>query len=241
MLGLGNSITYNAPLYDDAFTWEPTDISGLVLWHKNNTDIAVGQWNDSSGNNNHAVQSTAGNQATIERGGFHFDNSNDFYDYGTQLNIGASEAYTLAIVYKLDDINTGNKSTIFSKDANSTFFEFFDDDRIRVNYNGSTVTLTASSSLFSAGSDRIMVTTRSTSGAHKVYVNGSDTVVATGTQTGVALWENLGMRNANPPSSSGDRPFDGRIYEVMVWDNVEFSGTDLDNLNTYLTNVRNNL
>ena len=54
MLGLGNSVTYNATSYDD-FTWVPTDVDGLVLWHKNDptTDtISVAQWNDSSGNNN---------------------------------------------------------------------------------------------------------------------------------------------------------------------------------------------
>tara|TARA_Y100001938_G_scaffold127713_1_gene180831 strand:+ start:439 stop:1137 length:699 start_codon:yes stop_codon:yes gene_type:complete len=232
MLGLGNSITYNAPLYD-AFTWVPTDVSGLVLWHRNDTNIAVGQWNDSSGNNNHAVQSTAGNQAAIERGGFHFDGTDDFYEYSTQLNIGESEAYTLAIVYKLDVIDTSNKATIFSKDANSTFFEFFDSDTVRINYNGNVVNLNGGS--HAAGSDKILVATRSTSGAHKLYENGSDTVVTTATKKGVALWENLGIRNDN------DRAFNGRIYEVMVWDNVEFSGADLTNLNTYLTNVKNDL
>ena len=232
MLGLGNSITYNAPLYDDAFTWEPTDISGLVLWHKNNTDIAVGQWNDSSGNNNHAVQSTSGNQASIDKGGFHFDGTDDFYEYSTQLNIGAVEAYTLAIVYHLD--TNSSKSVVFSKDANSTFFEFFDSDTVRINYNGSVINLNGGN--HTAGSDRILVVTRSaTSGAHRTFEGGSDTGVATGTQTGVAIWENLGIRNDN------DRPFNGKIYEIMVWDNVNISGEDLTNLNTYLTNVKNSL
>jgi len=232
MLGLGNSITYNAPLYDDAFTWEPTDISGLVLWHKNNTDIAVGQWNDSSGNNNHAVQSTSGNQASIDKGGFHFDGTDDFYEYSTQLNIGAVEAYTLAIVYHLD--TNSSKSVVFSKDANSTFFEFFDSDTVRINYNGSVINLNGGN--HTAGSDRILVVTRAaTSGAHRTFEGGSDTGVATGTQTGVAIWENLGIRNDN------DRPFNGKIYEIMVWDNVNISGEDLTNLNTYLTNVKNSL
>jgi len=232
MLGLGNSITYNAPLYDEAFTWEPTDISGLVLWHKNNTDIAVGQWNDSSGNNNHAVQSTSGNQASIDKGGFHFDGTDDFYEYSTQLNIGAVEAYTLAIVYHLD--TNSSKSVVFSKDANSTFFEFFDSDTVRINYNGSVINLNGGN--HTAGSDRILVVTRAaTSGAHRTFEGGSDTGVATGTQTGVAIWENLGIRNDN------DRPFNGKIYEIMVWDNVNISGEDLTNLNTYLTNVKNSL
>jgi hypothetical protein len=230
MLGLGNSIT-SGTVYDD-FSWLPTDVNGLVLWHKNNTSVDEGQWNDSSGNNNHAVQSTTGNQASVSEGGLHFDGVDDFYEYSTQLNIGASEAYTLAIIYHLDDNDV--KNVVFSKDANSTFFEFFDVDTVRINYNGSVVNLNGGT--HTAGSNRILVVTRAaTTGAHRLFENGSDTLVTTGTQTGVALWENLGIRNDN------DRPFNGKIYELMVWDNVSLSGDDLTNLNKYLTNVRNSI
>jgi len=234
MLGLGNSVTYNATLYDD-FTWVPSDVDGLVVWHKNDTSgdtINVTQWNDSSGNNNHARQTTSGNQASLDKGGFHFDGSDDFYEYGTQMNIGNTEGYTLAIVYHLD--STSSKSVVFSKDANSTFFEFFDSDTVRINYGGNVINLNGGT--HTAGSDRILVVTRAaTTGAHALYENGSDTATTTGTQTGIAIWENLGIRNDN------DRPFNGKIYEVMVWDNVTLTGDDLTNLNTYLTNVKNSL
>ena len=230
MLGLGNSINSGVAL--DEFTWIPTDVDGLVVWHRNNTSVDVGQWNDSSGNNNHATQSTSGNQASVDKGGLHFDGSDDFYEYSTQLNIGNTEGYTLAIVYHLD--STSNKSVVFSKDANSTFFEFFDADTLRINYGGNVINL--SGGTHEAGSDRILVVTRAaTTSAHALYENGSDTAVTTGTQAGIAIWENLGIRNDN------DRPFNGKIYEVMVWDNVTLSGSDLTNLNTYLTNVRNSL
>jgi len=230
MLGLGNSITSGVTL--DAFTWLPTDVNGLVLWHKNGTGVDVGQWDDSSGNDNHGVQVTSGNQAAVSSGGLHFDGSDDYYEYSTQLNIGESEAYTLAIVYNLDTNDT--KSTVFSKNANSTFFEFFDADTVRVNYNGNVLNINGGN--HTAGSDRILVLTRAaTTGGHRTYEDGSDTAVGSGSKTGVAIWENLGIRNDN------DRAFDGKIYEVMVWDNVSISGEDLTNLNTYLTNVRNSL
>mgnify|MGYP003676870501 CR=1 FL=1 len=230
MLGLGNSITSGVTL--DAFTWLPTDVNGLVVWHKNGTGVDAAQWDDSSGNNNHAAQSTSGNQASEEKGGLHFDGSDDFYEYSTQLNIGASEGYTLAMVYHLDDNDV--KSTVFSKDANSTFLEFFDEDTIRINYVGSVVNINGGT--YTAGSDRILVITRAaTSGGHRTFEDGSDTIVGTGTQTGVAIWENFGIRNDN------DRAFNGKIYEIMVWDNVVLTGDDLTNLNTYLTNVRNSL
>ena len=230
MLGLGNSIT-SGTLYDE-FSWLPTDVNGLVLWHKNNTGVDISQWDDSSGNNNHAVAGDTDNQASLFEGGLHFDGVDDFYEYSTQLNIGASESYTLAIVYHLDDNDV--KNVVFSKDANSTFFEFFDEDTVRINYNGNVVNLNGGT--HTAGSDRILVVTRSGStGGHRLFENGSDTLVTAGTQTGVALWENLGIRNDN------DRPFNGKIYELMVWDNVSLGGSDLTNLNTYLTNVRNSI
>ena len=229
MLGLGNSITSSA-FYDDV-SWAPTDVDGLVIWDKNDTNIAVGQWNDSSGNNNHATQSTSGNQASIDKGGFHFDGSDDYYEYGTQLNIGASEGYTLAMVYHLDSHSV--KNVVFSKDANSTFFEFFDGDTVRINYGGNVVNLNGGT--HEAGSDRILVVTRESDGTHRLFENGSDTQVTTGSQTGAAVWENFGIRNDN------DRPFNGKIYEIMVWDNVTLGGSDLTNLNTYLKNVRNGL
>ena len=229
MLGLGNSITSSA-FYDDV-SWAPTDVVGLVIWHKNDTNIAVGQWNDSSGNNNHATQSTSGNQASIDKGGFHFDGSDDYYEYGTQLNIGASEGYTLAMVYHLDSHSV--KNVVFSKDANSTFFEFFDGDTVRINYGGNVVNLNGGT--HEAGSDRILVVTRESDGTHRLFENGSDPQLTTGSQTGDAVWENFGIRNDN------DRPFNGKIYEIMVWDNVTLGGSDLTNLNTYLKNVRSGL
>ena len=230
MLGLGNSITSGVAL--DEFTWVPTDVDGLVLWHRNNTGVSVSQWNDSSGSSNPAVQSTSGNQASVDKGGLHFDGSDDFYEYDTQLNIGNTEGYTLAIVYHLDSHSV--KNVVFSKDANSTFFEFFDADTVRINYGGNVINLNGGT--HESGTDNILVVTRAkTTSAHALYENGSDTVVATGTQSGIAIWENLGIRNDN------DRPFNGKIYEVMVWDNVTLTGDDLTNLNTYLTNVRNSL
>ena len=205
MLGLGNSIT-SGTLYDE-FSWLPTDVNGLVLWHKNNTGVDISQWDDSSGNNNHAVAGDTDNQASIDKGGFHFDGSDDYYEYGTQLNIGNTEGYTLAIVYHLDSASV--KNVVFSKDANSTFFEFFDADTVRINYGGNVINLNGGT--HEAGSDNILVVTRAeTTAAHALYENGSDTATTTGTQAGIAIWENLGIRNDN------DRPFNGKIYELMV-------------------------
>jgi len=225
MLGLGNSISHASTL-EDPFTWVPSDVAGLTVWHRNNTNVSVGNWKDQSGNNRHAVQSTSGNQASVDNGGLHFDGTDDYYEYSSAMNIDTNEAYTLALVYQIDDDSV--KNTVFSKDANSTFFEFFDDDTLRINYVGSSIQLNGGD--FAEGSINMLYVTRNTSGLHTLY-ESSGTSVDTATQTGIALWQNLGVRNDN------DRWFNGKIYEVMVWDNVELTGQDLADLNTYLNNL----
>ena len=57
MLGLGNSITGGAALED---TFLPSQVSDLSLWLDNGVGITAARWDDSSGNNNHIVQSTGG-------------------------------------------------------------------------------------------------------------------------------------------------------------------------------------
>jgi len=230
MLGLGNSIITGGAL-EEPFTWVPTDVAGLAVWHRNDTNVAVGQWNDQSGNSNHAVQGTSGNQAAVSDGGLHFDGSDDYYEYSSTVDLASGDSHTIAIVYNLD--STSVKNTIFSKNANNTFVEFFDADTVRFNYSGDQMNLNGGT--HTAGSTRSMIITRKGSdGVHKLY-EGSSTVVATATQTGVAVFQNLGVRN------DSDRWFDGKIYEVMIWDNVEFSGTNLDNLIQYINNVTDSI
>ena len=101
MLGLGNSIT-SGTVYDDV-SWVPTDVDGLVLWHKNGTNIAVGQWNDSSGNNNHITQGTSGEQATVTGGGLDFEETeSDHYDLESTITIAVNQGFCFAAVVTTD-------------------------------------------------------------------------------------------------------------------------------------------
>ena len=97
MLGLGNSITGGSAL--DEFT--PASINNLALWLKQGTGITsdggtpdkVSKWNDSSGNDNHATQSTSGNQADLVGTGtgvgldFERDNVCTFKQFGEKVNL----------------------------------------------------------------------------------------------------------------------------------------------------------
>ena len=68
---------------DDNFS-SSVDFSNLKLWLDANdsstiihSSDSVSQWNDKSGNDNHALQSTTANQPTITSTGIQFDGSND--------------------------------------------------------------------------------------------------------------------------------------------------------------------
>ena len=79
MLGLGSSISSSAASLGG---FELTNISGLTLWFKNSVGVAAAQWDDSSGNDNHATQGTGSEQGTTTggEGGLVFDGG-DFYEF----------------------------------------------------------------------------------------------------------------------------------------------------------------
>ena len=69
--------------------FSPSELSNMKLWldaadastitHSSN---AVSQWNDKSGNGNHAIQSTSDNRPTTISNGIQFDGSNDGFNLG---------------------------------------------------------------------------------------------------------------------------------------------------------------
>ena len=121
MLGLGNSLTGGGVSTE----FLPTDIAGISLWLRNGVGVAVGQWDDSSGNNNHATQGTSGDQAAVVDGGLDFEGSEeDHYDLTSGITIptadGSAGGHYIGIVIKIesDNLNT------FLSSAVSEFMEF---------------------------------------------------------------------------------------------------------------------
>ena len=88
MLGIGTGVHHAGSSYipmDLKDATSGTAVS-LQLWLKNNTDVAIGQWKDSSGNDNHATQSTESNQAAVSGGGLDFERDNsDHYDLASKI------------------------------------------------------------------------------------------------------------------------------------------------------------
>ena len=83
MLGLANSIS-GMP-YISSSTFSIANVPDLSVWLKNaGTQTLnsgnISQWNDESGNNNHAVQTTASFQPQADGGGALLDGSDDRFD-----------------------------------------------------------------------------------------------------------------------------------------------------------------
>ena len=101
MLGLGASISNNTASIGG---FELTSVSGLVMWLRNATGVAVSQWDDSSGNDNHVTQGTAGDQAALDQGGLNFGEGNNqkFYDFTANVT-NSTFTYFFAVEIDTDD------------------------------------------------------------------------------------------------------------------------------------------
>ena len=246
MLGLGNSIIGGAAL--DQFT--PASINNLALWLKQGTGITsdggtpdkVSQWNDSSGNDNHATQSTSGNQADLVGTGtgvgldFERDNA-DFYNLAADPKITISQDHNFIVGFVITPENPGtdtaDRMCILGDDNN----EFVDirSDKIAVNCTGTEVLFTGDAALFSNGTKAAVVISRNdgATGTHNFFVNGSTPAGSYNDQTINKGFEfdELGVRNGT------GRPFDGIIHELVVYDlgTGTHTAAELTALNNYFT------
>ena len=122
MLGIGAGIIHGS--YVDVTNLQEATggtAVNLLLWLKNNTAITVARWDDASGNNNHANQSTEANQAAVTTdGGLDFERDNsDHYDLTTKIDIADDSGFCVAVVLTRETNTAGG---IFSDNpANETF------------------------------------------------------------------------------------------------------------------------
>ena len=231
MLGLGSGLAIGSPL-----PFSPKDIFGMSLWLKNGVGVTASQWDDSSGNNNHVTQGTSGNQAAVSGGGLDFEQSEeDHYDFTSDINILLNTGYSCFLVCEFESYDSSQNC--FLSSSSSKFLEFQTNDKVRFNYTNTVTTIFfTTSNHFNVASGKMLVSvTRSDSGAHKVFKNGTSLEIDTGstqnlTNAGAAALDTLGMREKGTP----DRHFDGKIYELLFYSG-EMEAADVVRVNTYLT------
>ena len=230
MLGLGNSLITGGALSE----FLPTSISNLSLWLKNATGANAHRWDDSSGNSNHASQSSSGSQASVSGGGLDFEGDNDdHYDLASAINMGADLPWAAFIVLTMESFDSPN--TIASNNTDATmFFEIQNTDQIRYRQSGGASALKfPSTSPFQLSSQMLITVTKDASKNLVVYKNGSELTQESSTNNpandGDFTFNQFGGRSSGP-----DRDMDGIIYEFILYEKV-LTMHEVTSVNTYLT------
>jgi len=233
MLGLGNSITGGAAL--DDFT--PANIANLALWLKNGTGVTAAQWDDSSGNDNHATQGTSGNQAAVSGGGLDFEEDNaDHYDLASKISMSANHNFIVGFVVTPEN-PASNRNCVLSDDGNE--FVDFQVNTVAVNCSGTETTYVGDSALFSDGTKAVVVISRNdgSTGTFNITIDGGTPAGGYfgGIQTNPKAVEfsELGIR------AGTGRPLDGIIHELVVYDfgTGTHTAAELTALTNYLTSI----
>jgi len=239
MLGLGNAITSGAATSDLL-----TMTTDLDFWFKNSTGVTVGEWKDSSGNNNHAIQATGDNQAALNAtGGLHFTSAStvDHYDI-TKVTVPINTGFAFAAVVNCDSAST---STLIS-DSVSERVQFKDGDEILITCkqaggSGTDTILKAATGTpfpFNSNPKMLILVNRSdgASGVWTVYKDGA--LVSQSGSTNEAAGENVEAIEIDAVGVEGSsaRGFDGDIDELAFW-NKGLSAQEISDVNDYLTTI----
>ena len=244
MLGLGNAITSGGAVSDLL-----TMTTDLELWLKNNSGIVLdsggagdcSQWRDSSGNNNHASQTTTGDQATPSGGGLNFEEDEaDHYDLASDIAIAKNGGFACAWVMTTE---TPTQNTILS-DTNNETIQVKGSTIIRIYTNNDSNTTTEleadTGSPFGASKMLLLLNrTAGGSGVFTVYKNGVNIPVGDGTNA--TAGDNImgfSVDTVGSRGGSGTGFFDGLLSEVAFW-SKSLSAQEISDVNDYLTTVHN--
>ena len=244
MLGIGTGVHHAGSSYipmDLKDATSGTAVS-LQLWLKNNTDVAIGQWKDSSGNDNHATQSTEANQAAVSSGGLDFETGeSDHYDLTTKIDIADNQGFCVAIVITRES----NVAGCLLSDGSSELFQLQNATTLRIKTLNSSASVTTTDAVFPANtfataSKFILLVNRSAGATNKFTFqkNGTTLTADVDTSTNEAAGENPGGIEFSVLGSrtGGSNFFDGIIHEAAIW-NRSLTAQEITDVNSYLQSI----
>ncbi len=213
MLGLGNVMTGGSP--PSEFTID--QVSGLNLWLKFDTGqgtITDGiEWRDSSGNDNHASQTTDAQEgAGFSEGAFVTDSGNqDNLDLTSDIDLTGSYSIFIAL-----DLSEQTNETLLSSVNNASFLRFAQggtNTKYRMKHSG-TATSPLDITITALGLDFCVVCIRrdaSNSNRISIRKDGSEIIDPEVTATGAGTFslEQVGTTSNGATSA--------KIYEVAVY------------------------
>lgn len=223
MLGLATGIT------NTSYQWQPNMVGAdLKLWLRNGVGVTAGQWDDSSGNEIHAVQGTEGNQAVPGGGGLIFDGSNDHYDID-DIVCSDQEGFMMFIVINPDAV--ANR-TIIGDGTTDGFVEFQTTKKIRVKIDGTTVFAPFTANQFIVGQKIVLGIQREAGGTGNVNVYKNGNLLTPNSQvadSGPITFNSISGR-------ATDRYIDGHVYELLFYDTINLTASEIGKINNYLIN-----
>ena len=198
-----------------------TDIETLKVWFKFNTGqgaITDGiQWNDSSGNNNHASQTADAQEGSgFSGGGFVTDSdNNDNLDFSTTF-VESGDYHVFMVL----DLSEENSETFISSANNTSFMRFANGGTATAfkMKNGNTVANITLSEGFGT-TKAIAEVSRNSSNLVRVGRNGVS--LGTGTGAGSFSFEQIGA------STGASSLTTATIFEVVIFSSL-LSATDSD-------------
>tara|TARA_R100001015_G_C4584428_1_gene140509 strand:- start:34 stop:777 length:744 start_codon:yes stop_codon:yes gene_type:complete len=239
-LGLGLSKSGYTP-----FTL--TSVSSLALWLQNGVGVSAAQWNDSSGNNNHATQSTTNNQGVVTNGGIDFeedDPGNNVHEtfYGLASSVVIADEGGFCIAWVMDTESSTNNTLI--SDSTQETIRIQNASKIRVMTDAPTdltSILHADSGPFGGAKALFLLNrTAGASGAFTLFKNGvavtldassgDSTLGDAGENTHGFDFDTIGAGN-----SGSNHFFDGIIFELAFW-TKSLNATEIADVNSYLKN-----
>tara|TARA_R110002012_G_scaffold232495_1_gene405307 strand:+ start:392 stop:1159 length:768 start_codon:yes stop_codon:yes gene_type:complete len=252
MLGLGLGIPLGSYIKSAI---SPTAISAanLALWYQFNTgqtldglNTIVRKWDDQSGNNNHASNSSDTNCAAIDSGALDFEESqDDFYNLAQTVTVPQNGGFCLAVVLEQE---TNSANTILSKASSSNDFIAIH-DAPTFKFKASTGSVVETEFVFDPSpfvtSEKMLIVLTRTAGSSnrfKFYKNSSLLTPDTDNSTNEAQGENPNgfafnvFGSKNPSSGSYTDMFDGKIYDLAFWDD-ELSTAEISNVIDYFTST----
>ncbi|MBK7872689.1 MAG: hypothetical protein IPJ74_19435 [Saprospiraceae bacterium] len=197
--------------------------SGIEMWLRGDYSATGAQWTDYSGNNIKATQATAGSQPTLNTSAINFNpglsfDGNDFMDFGSNLGITGTNAYTL---FSVTLWNSGN-GVIGYKDACDGFLYRSDYVGVGVCNNGAA---SVTSTMATAGLPYTSTVSRSGSN-YNLYYNGGGKVTATNATS-------IPSRNLSLGVHSTGR-HNGILAEVIKY-NRALTDMEVQQVNSYLS------
>ena len=237
-MGLGLGLGIDLASYK-SFTL--TDISNLSLWLQNGVGVTDAKWEDSSGNNNHVLQSNEANQASHAdiHGGLDFEETDDaHYDLTSTIAIAENAGFCIAVVVDQESVSN---NTILSKDTDDQI-QIVNNSKIRFRANeviDRTTDFHVAGTPFSSGKMLLMLNrSAGVTNVFTLFKNGVELTPDTDLSTNEAAGENPFGFDINVLGSraGSSQYFDGKILELAFW-SKELTRTEMAEVNSYLKKI----